>query len=139
MISDIKDSSDTPRYSFLCPLPWLVKTEDILTSDKLGKVEITLKDDKQMEDKPCRYVFAWSSLESEWTRKERVTLFMLASAITPHKEIVYITLLILTTPLVSKVCVYTQHMMLSGMVDVVYWLNKKSRCFNYIEAVNFED
>ena len=64
---------------------------------------------------------------------------MLAFAITPHKEIVYITLLILTTPLVSKVCVYTQHMMLSGMVDVVYWLNKKSRCFNCIEAVNFED
>lgn len=79
MISDIKDSLDKPQfYSLLCPLPWFVKTEDILTSDKLGKVEITLKDDKQIKDKPCSPVFALSSLESEWTRKETLTLFMLA-------------------------------------------------------------
>lgn len=51
MVSGIKDSSDTPQYSTLCPLPWLVKTEDILTSDKWGKVVITWKNDKQMEDK----------------------------------------------------------------------------------------
>lgn len=49
--------------SVLCPLLWFVKTEDILTSDKLGKVEITLKNDKQMEDKPCNSVFALSSTE----------------------------------------------------------------------------
>ena len=63
-------------YSLLCPLAWFVKIEDILTSDKLIKVEITLKDDKQIKDKPCSRVFALSSMESEWTRKETVTLFM---------------------------------------------------------------
>ena len=103
-------------YSLLCPLAWFVKIEDILTSDKLIKVEITLKDDKQIKDKPCSRVFALSSMESEWTRKETVTLFMLASAITPHRETVYITLLILTISLVSKLCVYTQYIMLSSMV-----------------------
>lgn len=39
-----------------------------------------------------------------------------SSAITPHKEIVYISLLILTISLVSKLCVYTQYIMLSSMV-----------------------
>lgn len=51
--------------SLLCPLPWFVKTEDILASDKLEKVEITLKNDKQMEDKPCSPAFALSSMEPE--------------------------------------------------------------------------
>lgn len=51
--------------SVLCPLPWFVKTEDILTSDKLGKVEMTLKNDKQMEDKPCSSAFVFSSVEPE--------------------------------------------------------------------------
>ena len=48
-----------------CPLPWFVKTEDILTSDKLGKVEITLKNDKQMEDKPRSSAFVLSSMKPE--------------------------------------------------------------------------
>lgn len=51
--------------SVLHPLPWFVKTEGILTSDKLGKVEITLKNDKQMEDKPCSSAFVLSSAEPE--------------------------------------------------------------------------
>lgn len=55
-------------------------------------------------------------MEAEWTRKEVVTLFILALAIAPDKEIVYVTLLILTISLVKKVCVYTQYNLLSGMV-----------------------
>lgn len=51
MVSGIEDSSDTPQYSTLCPLPWFVKTEDILTLG-WGKVAITWRNDKQMEDKP---------------------------------------------------------------------------------------
>lgn len=49
--------------SILCPLPRFAKTGGILTSDKLGKVEITLKNDKQMEDKPCGHAVALSSME----------------------------------------------------------------------------
>lgn len=101
--------------SVLSPLLWFVKTEDILTSDKLGKVEITLKNDKQMEDKPCNSVFALSSTEPVRNRKEIVPLFMLASAVTCHKKIVYITLLILTVSLGKKVCVYTQSILLASM------------------------
>ena len=69
-----------------------------------------------MEDKPCSHAFALSSVGPEGTKKETVTLFTLASAITPHKETVYITLLILTISLAKKVCVHTQYILLSSMV-----------------------
>lgn len=117
--------------SILCPLPQFVKTEDILTSDKLGKVAITLKDDKQMEDKPCSSAFVLSSVEPEGSRKEIVVLFMLASSITCHQEIVYVTLLILTISLVKKVCVCTQYILLSTTVLCGALLHK-SGCFYHI-------
>lgn len=116
MVSGSKDSSDTPQYSTPCPLPWFVKTEDILTSDKWGKVAITWKNDKQMEDKPWISAFALSSMEPEWTRKEVVPLFMLASAISTT-EVVYVTLWMLTISWVKKVCVYIQYILLWNMVS----------------------
>lgn len=56
----------------------------------------------------------WSLSEPE--RELSVTPFMLASAITRHKEIVYITLLILTISLIKKVGVYIQYILLWSMV-----------------------
>lgn len=50
MVSDINDRPYRAAVEFVCPLLWFIKTEGILTSDKPGKAEITLKNDKQMED-----------------------------------------------------------------------------------------
>lgn len=102
-----------------------------MTSNKLGKVVIALKNDKQMEDKPAALPLH-CHLEPERTREEIVTLFMLTAAITLCQKVVYITLLILTVSQRKAASVYSQSTLGSRAGLWVCWLNKTS-CFYQIE------